>query len=483
MLTCRQARVSVLDAGAGVGSLIAAAVAELCGRKEKPEEIRVTAYEIDPHLASYLADTFQLSPPNARVGVRFGGELVQGDFVAQVAESSASLFGEPSSKQFTCAILNPPYRKINGASRERLLFRELGIETSNLYTGFLAVAVRLLAPDGELVAITPRSFCNGTYFRGFRGSFLRAMELRRLHLFDSRQKAFREDDVLQENLILHAIKRDAALGRRGTVVITSSAGPDDELPLLHELPYEALVRPDDPECFLHISTDGIGQQVAERMGEFKTALADLGLSVSTGRVVDFRAKEHLRDKPGPDTAPLIWAGHFDRGYVSWPKGNYKKPEAIAVHEKVVDQLVPNGHYVLVRRFSAKEERRRVVAAVYDAGRVVCEVVGFENHLNYFHRKGGLELVLARGLAAYLNSTLVDAFFRQFNGHTQVNATDLRSLPYPTAAQLRRSALALARTSLSRWNWMRRWRGSFKWPGAKASTPYRSRGALRKPWKH
>ena len=40
-------------------------------------------------------------------------------------------------------------------------------------------------------------------------------------------------------------------------------------------------------------------------------------------------------------------------------------------------------------------------------------------------------MLFRSLAAFLNSTLVDAYFRQFNGHTQVNATDLRSLNYPT----------------------------------------------------
>ena len=43
--------------------------------------------------------------------------------------------------------------------------------------------------------------------------------------------------------------------------------------------------------------------------------------------------------------------------------------------------------------------------------------------------------LARGLAAFLNSTLVDAYFRQFNGHTQVNATDLRNLRYPTRTEL------------------------------------------------
>ena len=43
--------------------------------------------------------------------------------------------------------------------------------------------------------------------------------------------------------------------------------------------------------------------------------------------------------------------------------------------------------------------------------------------------------LAKGLAAFLNSNLVDQYFRQFSGHTQVNATDLRSLKYPNEARL------------------------------------------------
>src|SRR5262249_51636294 len=154
---------------------------------------------------------------------------------------------------------------------------------------------------------------------------------------------------------------------------------------------------------------------------------DLGLKVSTGRVVDFRAREYLRDEPGKGTAPLIWPTHFDAGYIAWPKDGCRKPQAIMIDERIADQLIPNEHYVLVRRFSAKEERRRVVAAVYDGERVKAKVVGFENHLNYFHRAGrGVEIELARGLAAFLNSTLVDLYFRRFNGHTQVNATDLRS---------------------------------------------------------
>ncbi len=102
-----------------------------------------------------------------------------------------------------------------------------------------------------------------------------------------------------------------------------------------------------------------------------------------------------------------------------------------------DLLVKSGPYVLVKRFSSKEERRRIVACIYDPRRIPAEKVGFENHLNYFHaRRRAFSMPLAKGISAYLNSTMVDVYFRQFNGHTQVNATDLRNLPYPTSEQLR-----------------------------------------------
>ena len=62
---------------------------------------------------------------------------------------------------------------------------------------------------------------------------------------------------------------------------------------------------------------------------------------------------------------------------------------------------------------------------------------FENHLNYFHERGEpLDKLTALGLCAYLNSTFLDTYFRQFSGHTQVNATDLRNLRYPTRDTLK-----------------------------------------------
>jgi len=167
-------------------------------------------------------------------------------------------------------------------------------------------------------------------------------------------------------------------------------------------------------------------------------LHDLGLEVSTGRVVDFRAREHLRPQPEAGTAPLVHACHFQDGFVKWPTLSGKKVNAIALSLETEDLLVPAGYYVLTKRFSSKEERRRVVAAIYDPRRIASSLVGFENHLNYFHAGGkGLPEPMAKGLALYLNSSLFDRHFRLFSGHTQVNATDLRKMTYPNREQLMR----------------------------------------------
>jgi adenine-specific DNA-methyltransferase len=74
--------------------------------------------------------------------------------------------------------------------------------------------------------------------------------------------------------------------------------------------------------------------------------------------------------------------------------------------------------------------------LFDPSDIPCDEVGFENHLNYFHACGAaLESTVARGLVAFLNSSRVDSYFRQFNGLTQVNATDLRTLRYPARSVL------------------------------------------------
>jgi adenine-specific DNA-methyltransferase len=288
--------------------------------------IRVTAYEIDPILATYLKDTLQLCAAVCdQSGVEFTCEVIAEDFITHAVDQLANPLFITEPPQYTCAILNPPYRKIQTDSLERRQLRRIGVETSNLYTGFLALAIHLLAPDGEIVAITPRSFCNGPYFRPFRELLHRTIALRQFHVFDSREEAFRDDTVLQENIILSGVKSAA---RPPTITITSSSGLDDDMIAVHEVPYSKVVHPDDPELFLHLVSDELGVQVAARAAAFSATLGDLGVTVSTGRVVDFRAGPFLRAQPADDTVPLIYPLHLTAGAISWPKPASKKPNAM-----------------------------------------------------------------------------------------------------------------------------------------------------------
>lgn len=428
--------IHLLDAGAGVGSLTTAVIETICSQVNHPDKVQATLYEIEPRLITYLHKTMQKCQIACQtIGIDFESEIVAKDFIHDASGILAyTLFQYDSNRQnYTHAILNPPYKKIKSQSKHRALLREVGIETSNLYTGFLGLAIKLLAPEGELVAIIPRSFCNGPYFKPFRQLLLSEMSLRQIHIFESRVNAFQEDDVLQENIILHAVKKQDS---QSPILITASSGIDFDDMTCFERKQAQVVIPGDDNKFIHIVTNELQQNVLERMALFSHTLADLGLSVSTGPVVDFRVKQHLHDTPDSGDVPLIYPHHIKNGFVCWPGTNGRKPTAITPNAQTNKWLLPNGIYTIVRRLSSKEEQKRLITAVYKPDNTTFPVVGFENHLNVFHaNKKPLSAPLAQGLAVYLSASLVDAYFRQFNGHTQVNVADLLALPYPSLPDL------------------------------------------------
>jgi len=303
----------------------------------------------------------------------FTAEIVIDDFIrAGVELSENGLFAQGTRKEFDCSVLNPPYRKINSDSDTRRLLRRVAVETSNMYSAFLSLITRLLSPNGEIVAITPRSFCNGTYFKPFRADFLESMRIRRIHVFNCRDTAFSGDGVLQENVIVHSVRTGRGTGK---VVVSSSAGPDDASSTMRSVAYAEIIHPRDPQHFIRLLVDGIEDQVSKRILALPASIEDLGLSVSTGRVVDFRVLDCLRKHPCAETVPLIYPTHFDGGYVKWPSEGHRKSNAIIRSPKTEELLVASGYFVLLKRFSAKEEKRRVVAAIYEPSRIGSEVVG------------------------------------------------------------------------------------------------------------
>src|SRR5205085_769303 len=128
---------------------------------------------------------------------------------------------------------------------------------------------KLLSDNGEMVAICPRSFCNGPYFKPFREQFLNIMSLRRLHLFESRSAAFQEDDVLQENIIVHARK---SCEKPQCIVISTSSGERGTNVTERSCFYNEVVSPHDPEQFIHLIAADSDEAVRQKMRRFTTPL-------------------------------------------------------------------------------------------------------------------------------------------------------------------------------------------------------------------
>ncbi|MEN8253973.1 MAG: BsuBI/PstI family type II restriction endonuclease [Verrucomicrobiota bacterium] len=416
--------IRILDPGAGIGSLTAAFIMRLVGLPVPPKSIEVAAFEIDPFVRSYLEVTLNICRSYCHEsGVEFTAEIIAEDFILHTRRHFENGLFETEPRSYTHAILNPPYKKIGSRSEQRRALSSLGIETGNLYSAFTALAIKWLGNGGELVAITPRSFCNGSYFIPFRKYILGQTALRRIHVFEQRNQTFSDDDVLQENIIFNLVK-----GREpDRVVVSCSSGSGWDLLTSRGVDFAQVVDMKSREKIIHIAVNDFDQGVVEQMNALPCRFEDLGIGLSTGRVVDFRAKEFLHMEPDRKTAPLFYPGHMKDGGTEHPKKEFRKAQFIEECEATESLLFPPGNYVLVKRFSAKEEPRRIMASV-------CRMegsVGFENHLNVYHANGlGLPDGVVEGLALFLNSTLVDMYFRLFSGHTQVNAGDLKRLRYP-----------------------------------------------------
>jgi adenine-specific DNA-methyltransferase len=421
--------INLLDPGAGVGSLLSAFTEKVI--KENPNiDIHIDAFEIETAFLDYLSDNLKLCETKFKnTNGNFSSNIINDDFLINITDKiflSESLWAGNLSK-YTHCIMNPPYKKILTNSNHRKKLRSIGFDTVNLYSAFLYLGIRLLKESGSLVAIIPRSFCNGPYYRSLREQILQDTSIKHIHIFEKRDKLFKDNDVLQENVII--------MLEKGTLQsdVTISYSSDDSFADFQEetFPFDRIINPNDNEKFIFIPTKSF-DETNNIAHFFFNSIEDLDIQISTGPVVDFRLKKYLQSMPDSNTVPLIYPIHFqDNGFI-WPIENSKKSNAIIFNEETRKWCYPNGYYTIVRRFSSKEENKRIVANViapeYTNGSAY---VAFENHLNVFHtQKNGLSKIIANGLAVYLNSSMVDIYFRQFSGHTQVNATDLRNLKYP-----------------------------------------------------
>jgi len=438
----------LLDAGAGLG-ILTAAVCERFFALRSPRRMEVHVFENEPKAIPLLEQNLR----HCRTALENAGHALNyvihdQDFIIATASSldaQRTSDGNDIRSTFDAVIMNPPYFKVRKTSAHAKLMSKVVHGQPNVYAFFLALGAQLLKEEGELVAITPRSYCNGLYFRGFRRWFLQRMALDHLHLFESRTAPFQSAEVLQESVITKAHR----LGKKpATVRISTSYGPIlDEGRDGFDVASDRVIDDSCSESVLRIPTSNHDCRIMESVESFSHRFSELGLRISTGPIVMFRATEFLLDdNHSQSSVPLFLPHNIEPFGTKWPVMKNGKPIAFSLRQESMRLLLPSKNYVLLKRFSAKEERRRLTAGCFFPSMSKSQYVGIENHLNYiYHSERDLTEEEAYGLAAVFNSVLLDRYFRTISGNTQVNATEIRSMNFPdlkVVAKIGRQARSL-----------------------------------------
>jgi adenine-specific DNA-methyltransferase len=334
---------------------------------------------------------------------------------------------------FDYVVANPPYAKhpsrlLNDAQKRRFAATTYG--HPNLYGLFLQVGVELLADGGRLSFINPKSFVSGAYFRNLRRFLAEHLNIERFDMFAKRTGLF--DGVLQEVVILTATR--SAEQNECIQLREFSGAPDGEPAQDIDVDSSSVLLGEEFDYAYFVSAEPLAHRVLARMTDDSRPLSTFGFKAVTGTIVWNRVKEHIRDEEGIDTRPLIW-GNGIRMFRFAGLGNRAGAASnCALVPKTVN-IVSRGHALLVKRMTAREEARRLVACRLPDSLANDERGYFaENHVNIIRPVGepDLDLDVVLGL---LNSRLFDYVFRALNGNTNVSATELELLPVVDGAAL------------------------------------------------
>lgn len=423
--------IKILDPGCGTAILTCALIEHLVETRNDIEHIELVAYETDPDLISFSQKTLTyLKNWLLGKGIRLQYLLHIHDFILDNAKALKQNY---NGEQFDIIISNPPYFKLAKDAEKTIAAKELISGQPNIYSIFMGIAAKLLSENGELIFITPRSFASGNYFKAFRELFFNTVQIDKIHLFNSRKDTFSRDSVLQETVIIKAIRE--TIDPNKNVLVSSSVGIKDIFePTIKHFNSSELIDLNSKEKILHLPTSDKEESILNLVSTWKSVLSDFNIKISTGPVVSFRALNFIQNNYQNGTvflAPLFWLHNVNKMILEWPKQLKDKGQFIRIENGSKSLLIPNKNYILLRRFSTKDDKSRLIAAPYFCNYVKSDFIGVENKVNYIYRKDGhLDRNEMVGICAILNSELFDNYFQIFNGNVNVSATELREMKFP-----------------------------------------------------
>lgn len=445
LMECSSSSIRILDAGAGSGILTGALCEKLLSNKNV-NDIYVDLYEnnedIIPLLKANMEFIKDLMQERGKV---FNYQIIIKNFILNNADFWDNKEEKTEKQLYDVIICNPPYKKIGKNDMEAVLMKSIVYGQPNIYFLFMAMGTKLLKQEGQMIYITPRSFTSGAYFKKFRQWFLRNVQLSHIHLFHSRGDVFNTESVLQETVILKAVKTKKNINM--VTITTSSDATFNDIETF-EVSKDTVVDRNTDNLYILIPTSEQEIEIISLINNWTYTMPDLGFKLSTGKVVDFRATEFLESKQNNNTVPLFWACNFSNNKITHIVNELKCPQFIRNSEESKSLLIENKNYIFVKRFTSKEEPKRIQCAIYFANQFTeHEKIGVENHLNYITKlDGSFTNEELYGLFALLNSSYLDRYYRILNGSTQVNATEMNSIPFPDIDTIKEIGLKIIKAN-------------------------------------
>ncbi len=425
--------ITILDPGAGSG-ILSAALVERLETIERIKHAELVCYETDNNVLPLLKANLDWICQNCKLDLCY--RIISENYIlSQMLEYNEMIGANPHPPKYDLVIGNPPYMKVSKDALEAKAMPDICHGAPNLYFLFTTMSLYNLKEYGELVYIIPRSWTSGAYFTAFRKRLLNEGALEHIHLFVSRDKVFEKESVLQETII---IKLKKTREKPATITVTTTQSNNDFSEItLFKAPYNTVVSGKDKYVFL--VTNQAEVHVLELLDKWKDTLPSLGLKMKTGLTVDFRNWDYLRDMAEEKTVPLFYSQHIQNGKVVFPTG--KEHEYILTDQASL--LQPNTNYLFVKRFTSKEEQRRLQCGIYLAKQYPeYDKISTQNKINFISGAGGLSECVVYGLFVLFNSTIYDQYYRILNGSTQVNSTEINSVPVPKLVLIEKMGRAL-----------------------------------------
>lgn len=400
----------IADPGAGTG-ILSTSLASHLQSNDHTDNFSLYGFETDERLHDDLAQAWSFFTNQANTSSQF---TIDEDFTcyAEQLMTTGTIDGKQKPHYITT---NPPYNKLSSTSSLGTLLKAHGVPVSNLYAAFTVLAVQWLETDGHLLAVLPRSFCSGVYFKAFRRFLKDTISIEHITLYKSRS-CFK--NVLQENLLICARKRPQQQRVRITVANDPNSRPEYDL----VLPAADILG--DEHWALPRSIDDINLFIQNRRRP--TTFNDSDYALSTGKV-------ELHRVQGDTPTRIIYSSDFDnRG--TWTWAEKRKPRYVNTLPKQCLSLPSAGGYIVLKRISSNdgESPKRIMPAWLSRKTVGSDTIALENHVQYIHRAGkALSDSEGQQLLSFFHSEEAQALMRTINGTTQINKSDIGALGIPS----------------------------------------------------